>query len=1187
MPMRCHPRGVFVSSPSQVSPCLYLENLEARLLLEGAAPAFVTSFATHYFLPGGSLAIGLEASDADISGGSGDKLTYSVTSQTPGVTAAVVSQSNRYAALRFVGPDGVTSIGNVIVQLFEDRAPTATERFITLALNGFNEDGETDSSVDPFYTNVLVHRVIPDFMIQTGDAENGDGTGGSPLGAFPDAFDPLLTFDGPGVLAFANSGSDTSDSQFFITAAATSWLNGGYFIFGQMVSPGVDPATGETTYDTIINTPTGENDQGENSSPLEPPYLQSVGIFSYDVAAGRYGTILLQTDGSFTGDAQLTVTVTDQTGNQASQTISVIVPYQGSTVTATSGVETSFYVDLSTVSDPVLSSPYDGAIYSLDPSTWKVTAKAPAGYSGAFALTLYDSDQEVSSTVVLSQNPDDPQLQSLIPDSDASVMCSLQDGDLLYAGLSSGGIRIYDISDPKNPSVLGSLAYSQWDGSEFSEAFNSVLDVKLSGGRLYALDTDLSSSGRLTCVDVTDPSQPLPLGSVQTGDIPYSLGISGNRAIVADLSLGLTSYDISDPANPRKYSREFTALPNGMTVNEVNSVAIKGQYACFSAKLTDPANLTHYGLIVVDISNPANMTFAGAIGTYLPIGLDIEGNRLFLMEWLGNNSSVSRLSAYDLSSPAAPKYLSSVQVPGNGWQLDVRGDMAVVVPRDGTSVTFLDVGDPLHMHVNYTFTNDTLAEGETSIGYKPSLASSLAAVGVQGLGTMIFDVAGLTDLLWVDSRMTLLDENSTPVTVRISGGGSIKVIADGGSSGHIQSIEVFSAGAATKVSITTPYGKTTSADEIIIHGSAGSFVAKTTDLAGDMTVEGTLATLALRNVTSGAIDIHTNGTFTGLAGTSITLGVVSDVGINTHGLAIRSLTVSQWLDGDANAANDMVTAPRLDRLTTQGDFAASLAINGTAGSEALGNVRIGGTLGDGLWDITGNVGKLTLGPAQGSTLDVTGKIGSLSVASASGVSIDALRIDRLTATGDFAAEMTLQGGGTAASLGSARIGGGAGGTWNITGSTGQIAIRGQANSLRVSSTGNMASLTLGAVKDSNFLAGFNSSFSDPHPDSSDDFVPSLLSSIGSIRVTGLKIPAGSPVPRFVENSNFSAARIGAVQLMNVNLGNSGLYALAGGATSGIKSVRIADSDPLWKLDPAHNWSWQPKDGPAPDIIHLI
>ena len=113
-----------------------------------------------------------------------------------------------------------TSKGRIVIELYKDEAPNTVENFMTLANKGF-------------YNGIIFHRVIPGFMVQTGDP-TGTGTGG-PGYAFADEFAPSLHHDGPGVVSMANAGPNTNGSQFFITLAATPWLDGKHTIFGHVI----------------------------------------------------------------------------------------------------------------------------------------------------------------------------------------------------------------------------------------------------------------------------------------------------------------------------------------------------------------------------------------------------------------------------------------------------------------------------------------------------------------------------------------------------------------------------------------------------------------------------------------------------------------------------------------------------------------------------------------------------------------------------------------------------------------------------------------------------------------------------------------------------------------------------------------------------------------------------------------
>ena len=192
-----------------------MEPLEPRVLLSGTnTPVIYSSLPDYFPMRNDALTLGIDGYDAD-----GDALTITATANNGGITPVVVHGS-KFARLHFVQSDGSTPIGDVVCEIFTDRGGDAAQRFITLATKHINTDGTIASSGAPFYSNVLVHRVIPGFMIQTGDAELGTGYGGSPLGDFMDDFDRDLSFTTRGgVLAMANSGygSSTSDSQFFIT----------------------------------------------------------------------------------------------------------------------------------------------------------------------------------------------------------------------------------------------------------------------------------------------------------------------------------------------------------------------------------------------------------------------------------------------------------------------------------------------------------------------------------------------------------------------------------------------------------------------------------------------------------------------------------------------------------------------------------------------------------------------------------------------------------------------------------------------------------------------------------------------------------------------------------------------------------------------------------------------------------
>jgi cyclophilin family peptidyl-prolyl cis-trans isomerase len=142
-----------------------------------------------------------------------------------------------------------TNMGDFSVELYEDKAPITTKNFVDLIEKGF-------------YDGLTFHRVIDGFMIQ-GGCPSGTGTGG-PGYKIKDEFNKDLKHDSKGILSMANAGPNTGGSQFFITLAATPWLDGKHAIFGK-VSSGLD------VIEKIGKVRTGGSDR-----PVSPVTVESV-----------------------------------------------------------------------------------------------------------------------------------------------------------------------------------------------------------------------------------------------------------------------------------------------------------------------------------------------------------------------------------------------------------------------------------------------------------------------------------------------------------------------------------------------------------------------------------------------------------------------------------------------------------------------------------------------------------------------------------------------------------------------------------------------------------------------------------------------------------------------------------------------------------------------------------------------
>ncbi|MCE9564127.1 MAG: peptidylprolyl isomerase [Planctomycetes bacterium] len=401
-------------------------------------------------------------------------VSYTATSANSQVQVQVVTGGTTIV-LHVTGTKaaGGTFEGDLTFRLFDSMAPITTARIVSLVNSGF-------------YNNLTFHRIIDGFVAQGGDPL-GTGSGGSGT-KIDDEFNTHLTFNSPGLLAMANSGDDTGDSQFFITdtdltlAQEPQHLNFQHTIFGQLVA-------GFDTFTQLMSTPVTSSATG---SPVNPVTITSASV----VANDPNGVLRITAPSTFTGTSAITVTPADGGASSTGDTFNV-----------------TFTAD--TVNDP----PFLGPI--ADQTT-------TVGTGVTFKLTATDLENDTLTYSVVSATTtggETVNVTSKIDQKTGLVTVTPPDN---FVGTIKLKLGVKDATSTVDTQVINLTVTGSFD-------LNTVSDTgTLNNDNITSLDTPsltvLAPTGRTVTVSINGVAAGTAIENASTGQ--YRLSLPANRLLV-------------------------------------------------------------------------------------------------------------------------------------------------------------------------------------------------------------------------------------------------------------------------------------------------------------------------------------------------------------------------------------------------------------------------------------------------------------------------------------------------------------------------------------------------------------------------------------------------------------------------------------------------------------------------------
>ncbi len=543
----------------------------------------------------------------------GGPQSVTVSIDNPALLEATVLSGNRSIRI------DMATYGDMVFELFEQRAPVASGRVIALA----------NQEPVGFYDGIIFHRVVDNFVIQGGDP-TGTGTGGSSLGTFDDDFHPDLQHNREGVLSYAKSSDDTNDSQFFITEVPTRFLDFNHSVFGQLVE-------GFDVREAISGTSTPQSrGVGSSQKPDIDVTIETIEVFN-DL---ENSVVMLKALGI--GSTNVTFTVTDTDGNSHSETVLITTaadtansqPFLNAIATpAPTPANTPAQLQLSSVdveNDAVTyfatsqSNPANGTV-SVNSSTGLVTVTPASGFTGTINVQVGvepgpgvvgnasgDSDTQTVPFLFEGESVSAPTSVDLQASSDSGTSNSdniTNAGSLTFAvnGVASGST--VELINVASGSVVGTGLAT---GTSIAITTSNIAALGDGTYQIAARQRSGSNTSGLS------PALTIQYDSTAPDSVVASANTRGNvgRAYLSDLI---------SPEEGSGLIYALSAAPNGATINSntgvVNWTPQSSQLGdnTFSLELTDAAGNTR--------SESFTVAVAGAPLAEIKLQLtDLQGN---------------------------------------------------------------------------------------------------------------------------------------------------------------------------------------------------------------------------------------------------------------------------------------------------------------------------------------------------------------------------------------------------------------------------------------------------------------------------------------------------------------------------------------------------------------------------------